>query len=207
MNTLLSTIKSASKLSLILLVLCGVLYPAAVTAIGQTVFPHQSNGSLIQVDNKVIGSEVVGQQFSSLCYLKSRPSAVNYNVYTEEMRASGDYAGISTGSKNYGPSNPALVERVSNDMKTFLAEHPELKASDIPTDLLTASGSGLDPHISPESAAIQVATVAKYNGLTETQIKGFIKDNTKQPLLGIFGEATVNVLKVNIEIYKAMNHR
>lgn len=206
MNTLLSTIKSASKLSLVLLLLCGVLYPAAVTAIGQTVFPHQSNGSLIQVDNQVIGSEVVGQQFSSLSYLKSRPSAVNYNVYTEEMKASGDYTGISTGSKNYGPSNPALVERVSNDMKTFLAEHPELKASDLPTDLLTASGSGLDPHISPESAAIQVATVAKYSGLTETQIKDFIKDNTKQPLLGIFGEATVNVLKVNIEIYKAMNH-
>ena len=111
---------------------------------------------------------------------------------------------ISNCSNNYGASNPALAERVQGDIDEFLAEHPDLTVEDIPTDLVTASGSGLDPHISPASAAVQIPQLAENTGLTEEQLEQFVADNTTGKVLGIFGEETVNVLGVNLDIAEAL---
>ncbi|MFR4562058.1 MAG: potassium-transporting ATPase subunit C [Flavonifractor plautii] len=115
-----------------------------------------------------------------------------------------EYAGVASGSNNYGASNPALAERVQGDIDEFLAEHPDLTVEDIPTDLVTASGSGLDPHISPASAAVQIPQLAENTGLTEEQLEQFVADNTTGKVLGIFGEETVNVLGVNLDIAEAL---
>ena len=140
----------------------------------------------------------------------SRPSAYHYNVYTESedgrkyYNDGTEFGGLASGSNNYAPSNPALVERVEADMEAFLEKNPEIKREDIPTDLLTASGSGLDPHISPASAQIQLPRIAQASGLSEESLQEIVKRNTAGKLLGVFGEETVNVLKVNIEIAQAM---
>ncbi len=115
------------------------------------------------------------------------------------------FAGLSSGSANYAPSNPALVERVKADMEAFLKKNPDIKQEDIPTDLLTASGSGLDPHISPESAEVQIPRIVKESGLSEDTVRDIVKNNTEGKFLGIFGEETVNVLMVNIEIAQKMD--
>ncbi|MEY8353995.1 potassium-transporting ATPase subunit C [Lachnospiraceae bacterium 54-53] len=137
--------------------------------------------------------------------MKCRPSAVNYNTYTREQINDGTYGGVGSGSKNYAPTNPELLKRVEKDMADFLASNPDVKREDIPTDLLTASGSGLDPHISPRSAAVQIPGLAEATGLTEGRLKEIVKDHTREKFLGIFGEETVNVLMVNLEIAKEIN--
>lgn len=114
-------------------------------------------------------------------------------------------AGLSSGSNNYAPSNPALTERVEADIEKFLEKNPDVKREDIPTDLLTASGSGLDPHISPKSAEIQIPRIAEASGLSEEKIEKIVKNNTSGKVLGVFGEDKVNVLMVNIEIAQAMD--
>ncbi len=142
--------------------------------------------------------------------MKGRPSAVHYNTYTvdengREIYLDGsEFAGIASGSSNYGPSNPALAERVEKDIDAFLAAHPGVKREEIPTDLMTASGSGLDPHISAASAAIQLPAIADASGLSMETLEQIVKDNTSGKLLSVFGEETVNVLGVNVEIAKAM---
>ena len=115
-----------------------------------------------------------------------------------------EFPGIGSGSNNYAPSNPALTERVEADIEAFLEKNPEVKREDIPTDLLTASGSGLDPHISPESAEVQIPRIAEASGLGEEAVRNIVKNNTNGKVLGIFGEETVNVLMVNIEIAQNM---
>ena len=136
--------------------------------------------------------------------MKCRLSAVNYNTYTAEEKEDGTYTGISSGSDNYAASNPELIARVEEDMAEFLKNNPDVKKEDIPTDLLTASGSGLDPHISPKSAKIQVANLVKTTGLTEDELLDIIDNNTKGKFLNIFGEEIVNVLGVNVEIAKRL---
>lgn len=139
-----------------------------------------------------------------------RPSAYHYNVYVENEDGTQyyndgtDFSGLASGSNNYAPTNPALIERVEADIETFLAKNPDIKLEDIPADLLTASGSGLDPHISPASAEIQIARIVKASGLSEDELRNIIAENTQQKTLGIFGEETVNVLKVNIAIAQHM---
>ncbi|MEG2097739.1 MAG: potassium-transporting ATPase subunit C, partial [Pseudoflavonifractor sp.] len=157
--------------------------------------------SLLELDGKPIGSALVGQEFTDPRFLQGRPSAVNYNTFTDEK----SFAGVSSGSQNYGPSNPALTERVQGDMDAFLAAHPGLKAADIPADLVTASGSGLDPDISPAAAAIQIPQLAKNTGLSQEALTQFVAENTQGKFLGIFGEARVNVLGVNLAIARALN--
>ena len=165
---------------------------------------------MIRVDGKVVGAETIGQEFTEDYYMWGRPSAYHYNTYTEDENGNlvysdgTEFAGVSSGSNNYAPTNEALTERVENDMEKFLERNPEVKAEDIPTDLLTASGSGLDPHISPESAQIQIPRIAEASGLSEEKVEEIVSEHTEGKLLGVFGEETVNVLMVNLDIAKEM---
>lgn len=209
-KSILSAVKKPVLVTLVLLVLCGFLYPVVLTGLSQLLFRHQANGSMItaEIDGQTVtvGSELVGQDFTDPRFMKCRPSQYHYNTYTEEgtYTDGSEYAGLSSGSANYGPTNPALAERVQADLDAFLASHPDLTAEDIPTDLLTASGSGLDPHISPASAEVQIPQLAKETGLSEDTLRGFVADHTTGKFLGIFGEETVNVLEVNLDIAEAL---
>lgn len=138
-------LKTPLLLSLTMFVICGLAYPLLMTGVSRVVFPYQSGGSIIVIDDKNIGSEIIGQNFTDPRFMKSRPSAVNYNTYTENDVADGSYGGVSTGSQNLAPSNPELAARVKDGIDKFIAENPSIKVGDIPADLLTASGSGLDP--------------------------------------------------------------
>lgn len=204
------SLRQAVLVTLILLLLCGLVFPLLLTGLSAVIFPHQANNSLIVADGKAIGSEFIGQDFTEPYFMKCRPSAYNYNTYVEDEEGNqfyndgSEFAGISSGSNNYAPSNPALVERVEADMEDFLNEHPGLTKEDIPTDLLTASGSGLDPHISPASAEVQVPYVAEAAGLSEDEVREIVAKHTDGKLLGVFGEETVNVLEVNVDIALAM---
>lgn len=204
MSTFLKGIKKPFLVTLALLLICGLAYPLLLTGISQVISPKQANGSLIMIDDQAVGSELVGQDFSDARFMKNRPSAVNYNTYTQEDKESGDYTGVGSGSKNYAPTNPELVKRVEADIAEFLEVNSSVKKKDIPTDLLTASGSGLHPHISPASAAVQIPTLAEATGLSEETLKTIVKENTQGKFLGIFGEETVTVLKVNLEIAKEL---
>ena len=192
------------------MIICGLIYPLVLTGISKVIFPRQAEGSLIRVDGKVVGAETIGQEFTEDYYMWGRPSAYHYNTYTEDENGNlvysdgTEFAGVSSGSNNYAPTNEALTERVENDMEKFLERNPEVKAEDIPTDLLTASGSGLDPHISPESAQIQIPRIAEASGLSEEKVEEIVSEHTEGKLLGVFGEETVNVLMVNLDIAKEM---
>ena len=202
--------RQAVSVTVVLMFICGLLFPCLLTGLSSVLFPHQAGGSLITVNGMAVGAEHVGQEFTQDCYMWSRPSAYHYNVYTESedgrkyYNDGTEFGGLASGSNNYAPSNPALVERVEADMEAFLEKNPEIKREDIPTDLLTASGSGLDPHISPASAQIQLPRIAQASGLSEESLQEIVKRNTMGKLFGVFGEETVNVLKVNIEIAQAM---
>lgn len=202
--------RQAVLVTVVLMLICGLLFPCLLTGLSSVIFPHQAGGSLITVNGTAVGAEHVGQEFTQDCYMWSRPSAYHYNVYTESedgrkyYNDGTEFGGLASGSNNYAPSNPALVERVEADMEAFLEKNPEIKREDIPTDLLTASGSGLDPHISPASAQIQLPRIAQASGLSEESLQEIVKRNTMGKLFGVFGEETVNVLKVNIEIAQAM---
>src|SRR5471030_906236 len=143
-------IKKSILISIVLMVLCGLIYPLVMTGISQLVLNKQANGSMIVVDGKEVGSELIGQNFTDPKFFRGRVSSVNYNTYTEEdmkvdENGKAAYSGVSSGSQNLAPSNSALQERVKNDIEDFLESHPGVKKEDIPTDLLTSSGSGLDP--------------------------------------------------------------
>lgn len=196
--------------TLILLLLCGFVFPVLLTGISSVVFPAQAGGSLVYADGRAVGSKYVVQEFTKPYFMKGRPSAYHYNTYYEDAQGNRYYsdgspfAGVSSGSNNYAPSNPALIERVKADIETFLAANPDVTREEIPTDLMTASGSGLDPHISPASAQIQIPAIAKASGLSEAALAQIVEDNTQGKLLGILGEDTVSVLGVNLDIAAAM---
>jgi len=190
------SLRAPVLVTLVLLLICGLIYPVVMTLMSQALFPSQANGSIIYVDGQAVGAKNVGQDFTDPRFMRCRPSAYQYNTYTVDEEGNKFY--------NYGASNPALAERVQGDIDEFLAEHPDLTVEDIPTDLVTASGSGLDPHISPASAAVQIPQLAENTGLTEEQLEQFVADNTTGKVLGIFGEETVNVLGVNLDIAEAL---
>ncbi|MBE2898248.1 potassium-transporting ATPase subunit KdpC [Pasteurellaceae bacterium 20609_3] len=209
MKSIVQNLRPAIVISLLFMAICGLGYPLAMTALSSWLFPDQAKGSLVMVDGQAVGARYVGQQFDADYYLWSRPSAVGYNMYDEkngeQVTLSGDqFEGVSSGSDNYAPSNPELKARVAQDLQAFLARNPDIKQTQIPADLLTASGSGLDPDISPEAAAVQVPRIVKASGLSEQQINQMIANNTSGKLFGVFGADTVNVLAVNLEIAKAM---
>lgn len=196
--------------TLVLLVLCGLVFPVLLSGISAVVFPRQAGGSLVYADGKAVGAAHVGQDFTKPYFMKGRPSAYHYNTYYQDEEGKRYYndgsafTGIASGSNNYAPSNPALTERVEADMEAFLAANPAVSREEIPTDLLTASGSGLDPHISPASARIQIPALALASGLSEQELEEIVEQNTEEKLLGVFGEQTVSVLGVNLDIAAAM---
>jgi len=181
--------QSVTMLAL-LTVLTGVVYPLAVTGIAQLVFPHQANGSLIVQGGKTVGSELIGQPFGGPQYFWSRPSATApaYN------------AGASTGS-NLGPTNPDLLKRVQGDVERIQKAHPG--KGPVPVDLVTASGSGLDPHISPAAAFYQVERVAAARHLDPAAVRRLVEEHVEGRTFGFLGEPRVNVLKLNLDLEKS----
>ena len=209
-NAFFHSLRQSLAVTLILLLLCGFVFPVLLSGISTVIFPSQANGSLVYADGQAVGAANVGQDFTEPYFMKGRPSAYNYNTYYEDEQGNQYYndgsafAGLSSGSNNYAASNPALTERVESDIEAFLEANPDVKREDIPADLMTASGSGLDPHITPASARIQIPALAAASGLSEEELEQIVADNTEGKLLGIFGEETVNVLGVNLDIAKAM---
>lgn len=199
----LKVLKTPFLLSAVMFAICGLLYPALTTGIAQTIFPYQAGGSLIEIGGKPVGSAIVGQNFTDSRLMKCRPSAVGYNTYTDTEKADGSYSGVGSGSYNYAPSNSALMERVERDMAAFLNANPS--AEHIPADIMTASGSGLDPHISVAAAMVQIPALAQNTGITQKTLKMIARRNTEDKLFGIFGERVVNVLKVNLEIARIID--
>jgi len=186
---MLSQLWPALRINIFLTILLGVGYPLAVTGISQIVFPHQANGSLIVKGNQVIGSELIGQNFTKPEYFQPRPSAAGSDGY--DPTASGGF--------NYGPTNQKLIDRVKASVEKFHKENPDYRGP-IPADLLTGSGSGLDPDISPASAQAQALRVAKARGISADQMNQLVAQYTKSPDLGLLGEPRVNVLKLNLAL-------
>ncbi|MGD8190580.1 potassium-transporting ATPase subunit KdpC [Brevibacillus ginsengisoli] len=173
---------------LVLIVICGIAYPLAMTGISQLIMPAKANGSLITDQNgKTIGSELIGQTFHDPKYFQGRISSIDNNA-------------AGSGSNNYAPSNPALIERTQKDIEAFLAANPTVKKEEIPADLLTNSASGLDPHISPQSAKIQISRIAKARGMDAAKIEALVDQQTEGRQFGIFGEPRVNVLELNLAL-------
>jgi len=182
-------IKITILATIVLTILFGLAYPLVFTGLAQVLFPHQANGSLVTVNGKVAGSELIGQSFTKPEYFHGRPSAAGNNGYDA----------ANSGGSNLGPTNQKLVDRVKADVQKFRAENPDYTGP-IPADLLTSSGSGLDPHISPASAEAQVARVAKARGVTPDRIAELVAKHTEGRQWGIFGEPRVNVLLLNIDL-------
>jgi len=173
-------------------ILLGVLYPLIVTAIAQMFFHDKANGQLIERDGKVIGSRIIGQPFASARYFHSRPSA-----------AGTGYDAANSSASNLGPTNQKLVDRVKNDVATLQAENPGVP---VPIDLVTASGSGLDPDISPAAAYYQAPRIARERHMTAEQVRQLIAAHTQQRQLGVLGEPRVNVLELNLELDQAQEN-
>lgn len=196
--------------TVVLMLVCGLFFPLLLSGLSALIFPHQANGSLVEVNGEAVGAQHVGQEFTADYYMWSRPSAYHYNVYVEGedgkqyYNDGSEYAGLGSGSNNYAASNPELAARVEQDIAAFLEKNPDVRREDIPADLLTASGSGLDPHISPVSAKIQIPRIAQASGLSEAQLSEIVAQHTEGKLLGIFGDDGVNVLLVNMDIAQAM---
>ena len=209
-NALFHGLRQSLVVTLLLLLLCGFGFPVLLSGISEVLFPSQAHGGLVYADGQAVGAANVGQDFTKPYFMKGRPSAYNYNTYYEDEQGNqycnddSVFAGLGSGSNNYAPSNPALTERVEADIEAFLEANPDVKREDIPADLMTASGSGLDPHITPASARIQIPALAAASGLSEEELERIVEDNTEGKLLGVFGEETVNVLGVNLDIAKAM---
>jgi K+-transporting ATPase ATPase C chain len=177
------------RINIFLTILLGVAYPLAVTGVSQIIFPHQANGSLITKGDRVVGSELIGQNFTKPEYFQPRPSAAGNDGY--DPTASGGF--------NYGPTNQKLIDRVKASVDKFHKENPDYQGP-IPADMLTGSGSGLDPDISPASAQAQAPRVAKARGISPDQLNQLVAQYTKSADLGLLGEPRVNVLKLNLAL-------
>jgi K+-transporting ATPase ATPase C chain len=195
---MLRQIRPAIAVLVALTVITGLVYPLAMTGIAQVIFPHQAQGSLIERDGKVVGSELIGQMFESDKYFHGRPSATTApdpNDSTKTVPA--PYNAANSGGSNLGPSNKALIDRVQGDMDKLKQEN---SAAPVPADLVTTSASGLDPHISPEAALFQVPRIAKARNVPEDRVRQLVTDHTEGRFLGLLGEPRVNVLLLNLAL-------
>lgn len=185
---MLSELKPAILITIFLTVLTGLLYPLGITAVTQAIFPRQANGSLIERDGKVIGSQLIGQNFTKPEYFHPRPSA-----------AGSGYDAANSGGANLGPTNPALSDRLTKDAAQFRKDNPDYTGP-IPADAITASASGLDPEISPANAMAQAPRISKARGVPLDAVQNLISTNTRQRELGVLGEPRVNVLLLNMAL-------
>jgi K+-transporting ATPase ATPase C chain len=182
----------AVRVTLVFAVLTGVAYPLLVTGLSKAIFPRQADGSMAQAGGKTIGSELIGQRFTRPEYFQGRPSAAGNDGYD----------GLASGGSNLGPTNQHLVDRVQGDLKKFREANPAATGP-LPADLLTASGSGLDPHISPASADAQVPRVAAARGMSADALRQLVASHTEGRQFGLLGEPRVNVLKLNLALDQA----
>jgi K+-transporting ATPase ATPase C chain len=187
---MLAQLRAAIVAVVVLTILTGVVYPLVVTGIAELVFPHQANGSLIEEDGKVVGSSLIGQAFDDPTYFWGRPSATNP-----------PYDGGNSGASNLGPTNPDLIKNVQARIDALKKEQPQSREP-IPVDLVTASGSGLDPHISLAAAEYQVSRVAHLRGLKPDELRKLIAEHSQGRTLGFLGEPRVNVLELNLALDK-----
>lgn len=176
------------RVVLVLLFICGMAYPLLITGLSQVMMPAQAEGSLIKDEKgQIIGSELIGQPFEEAGYFQGRISSISY-----------DAAG--SGSSNYAPSNEEMIKRTEEEMAEFLKENPTVKKEEIPSDLMTNSGSGLDPSISPKGALVQIPRIAKERGISEKTLYNLVDEHTENRSIGLFGEPHINVLKLNMAL-------
>jgi K+-transporting ATPase ATPase C chain len=197
---MLREIRPAIVLVIALTALTGLAYPLAMTGIAGVLFPRQAGGSLIERDGKVVGSALIGQEFTSDRYFHGRPSATTApDPQDSSKTVPAPYNAANSGGSNLGPTNKALIDRISADVEKLKQENPSGK---VPIDLVTTSASGLDPDISPEGALFQVPRVAKTRNLPEDRVRALVDENTERPLAGVIGEPHVNVLALNLALDK-----
>jgi potassium-transporting ATPase KdpC subunit len=195
---MLREIRPAIVLVIALTLITGVAYPFAITGIAQVIFPDKAQGSLVERDGKVVGSTLIGQEFTGEGYFHGRPSATTApdpNDPTKTVPA--PYNAANSGGSNLGPTSKSLIERIQGDIAKLKQENP---SAQVPADLVTTSGSGLDPDISPEAALFQVPRVAKARNLSQSVLRQLIAANTSDRLIGLFGEPRVNVLELNLAL-------
>jgi potassium-transporting ATPase KdpC subunit len=195
---MLREIRPAIVFVIALTLITGLAYPFAITGLAQLLFPSQAQGSLIEKDGKIVGSSLIGQEFTSDRYFHGRPSATTTpdpNDATKTVAA--PYNAANSGGSNLGPTSKPLIDRIQGDVDKLKAENP---SAQVPADLVTTSGSGLDPHVSPEAALFQIPRVAKARNLPENRVRQLVGKNTRPPLMGLLGEPRVNVLELNLDL-------
>jgi potassium-transporting ATPase KdpC subunit len=195
---MLRELRPALVLIVLFTIITGLIYPFVITGIAQVAFPHQANGSFVEQDGKVVGSELIGQAFSSDNYFHGRPSAtVAPDPADPTKTVDAPYNAANTAGSNLGPTSKILIERITRDVEERKGQNPN---APIPTDLVTASGSGLDPHITPDAALFQVPRIAKARNLPEDRLRQLVNEHIKGRTLGLLGEPRVNVLALNMAL-------